>query len=208
MTSVRLTIHTQVKSEKISSRARRETPDLRTESQRKNIDVLPEQVCPLLCITWPVQLTHLSLWCRWYSTLCLVLAMPCPFPGLAACGKILTFISTTGPAATDTRSASDPYAQVPAFTICPTGPSPTHTCKHIHTKSIWAHTHTGMSDTSWPLAVPPWISRRGTTCRVRGDFGVKELGLEISHSVKPAGSKQVNQTGHTDKGLLFLFISF
>lgn len=86
-------------------------------------------------------MTHLFLWCRWYSTLCLVLAMPCPFPGLAACGRILTFISTTGPAATDTRSASDPYAQVPAFTICPTVPSPPHTCKPTHTPNVYGHTH-------------------------------------------------------------------
>lgn len=132
-----------------------------------------EQVCTLLCITWPVQMTHLSLWCRWYSNLSLVLAMPWPFPGLAACGKILTFISTTGPAATDTRSMSDPYAQVPAFTICPH--LSTHSHSHTHSKCIWTHSHTGMSDTSWPLAVPPWISRREATCRVRGDFGVKEL---------------------------------
>lgn len=105
------------------------------DEHRRNHHVLSEQVWTLLCVAWPVPLTHLSLWCRWCSTLCLVLAMPCPFPGLAACGKILTFISTTGPAASDTRSTSDPYAQVPAFTICPTMPSPHYT----HTKCIWTH---------------------------------------------------------------------
>lgn len=105
-------------------------------------DVLSEQVCRLLCITRPMQVTHLFLWCRWYSTLCLVLAMPCPFPGLAACGKILTFISTTDPAATDTRSLSDPYAQVPAFTICPNVPSPPHTWTPTHTLNVYGHTPT------------------------------------------------------------------
>lgn len=151
---------------------------LQVESKDQHWCFPHKQACTLLCITWPVQMTHLSLWCRWYSTLSLVLAMPCPLPGPAACGRILTFISATGPAATDTRSPSDPYAQVPAFTICP---SPQRT--HTHTKCIWPHTRTGMSDTSWPLAVPPWISRREATCRVRGDFGVKELDLESSHIV-------------------------
>lgn len=68
--------------------------------------------------------------CAW------VLAVPCPFLGLAVSGKIPTFISATGPAATDTRSMSSPYAQVPVFTICPTVPSLQHT--HAHT-SIRAH---------------------------------------------------------------------
>ncbi|KAK5865087.1 hypothetical protein PBY51_016278 [Eleginops maclovinus] len=98
-----------------------------------NTDVRSEQVCTLPSITWPVEMTRLSLWCRWFSTLCLVPAMPCPFLGPAACGKILTFMGTTGPAATDTRSPSDPHAQVPAFTICPSPHPPPHT---------------GMSDTS------------------------------------------------------------
>ena len=111
--------------------------------------VLSGQACTLLSITWLVQVTHLSLWCRWYSTLCPVLAMPCPFPGLAACGKILTFISTTGPAATDTRSPSDPYAQVPAFTICPTVPSPQHTRKHTQNQCIWTHTDTHTHTLAW-----------------------------------------------------------
>ena len=52
-------------------------------------------------------------------------------------------------------------------------------CLHFNTHTrthIYKGTHTGMSDTSWPLAVPHWIGRRKATCRVQGDFGVKELG--------------------------------
>lgn len=143
--------------------------------------------CSLLCITFTSALTHVSLWCRWYSTLCLVLAMPCPFSGLATCGKILTFISPTGPAAADTHSTSDPYAQVPAFTICPIASSPLHT----HTLNAHTDAYAGMSDTSWPLAVPPQISRREATCNVRGDFGVKEVRLESSHIARPAWPTQL-----------------
>lgn len=109
--------------------------------------MLPLRAVCTSCATALYYLTNaddrLSLWCRWRSTLCLVLAMSCPFPGLAECGKILTFITTTGPAATDTRSTSDPYAHVPAFTICPTVPSHSRACKHTHTRRIHmdAHTH-------------------------------------------------------------------
>lgn len=118
---------------------------------------------------------------------------PCPahFSGLATCGKILTFISPTGPAAADTRSTSDPYAQVPAFTICPIATSPPHTHTHTHTFNAHADAYTGMSDTSWPLAVPTWISRREATCNVRGDFRVKEVRLESSHIARPAWATQL-----------------
>lgn len=140
-----------IKAKNRSSKARRDTPGKQTASQRTNIDVfhrvLAEQVCTGFCITWPMLMTHSSLWCRWYSALWPVPAMPCPLPGPATCGKILTFISATGPAARDTRSPSDPYAQVPAFTICP-HLTPAHTHTHTHTKCMWTHTHTGMSDTS------------------------------------------------------------
>lgn len=124
-----------------------------------------------------MQTAHLSLWCRWYSTLCLVLAMPCPFPGLAACGKILTFISATGPAATDTRSTSDPYAQVPAFTICPTVPSPQHTCKLTRTHRMYMDTH-GHTPTH-----PHWHERHiltsscSTLARQKGSHMQSERGL-------------------------------
>lgn len=65
---------------------------------------------------------------------------------------------------------------------------------HTHTDThVYKGTHTGMSDTSWPLAVSHWISRREATCRVRGDFGVKELGLESSHITRPAGPRHVKQ---------------
>lgn len=85
-------------------------------------------------VRWPVYPPAADgiLPCAW------VLAMPCPFLGLAVSGKIPTFINATGPAAKDTRSMSSPYAQVPVFTICPTVPSLQHT--HTHT-NLYGHTY-------------------------------------------------------------------
>lgn len=162
-------------------------------------------------IIWPVQTTHLSLWCRWYTTL--LLAMPCPLPGLAACGKIPTFISTTGPAATDTRSTSNPCAQVPASTICPTVPSPQRTRKHTHTqahtyahiKCIWTHTHwherrilTSSCSTLDQQKGSHMQSERGLWGQGAG-FG-KQPHCETCRSVK------LKQAVNKLKGSLFLFL--
>lgn len=80
---------------------------------------------------------RLSLGCRWRTLLYCTPAWSWPCPALPFffpldCSKIPTFISTTGPAAHDTRSTSSPYAQVPAFTICPIR---THTHKKTRVRT-------------------------------------------------------------------------
>lgn len=91
-----------------------------TESQRTSVRTQTTVHLALYYLTWADD-PFIPSGCRWYSTLHLVLAVLCYFPGLAECSKILTFISV------DTRSMSDPHAQVPASTICP---SSAFTSKH------------------------------------------------------------------------------
>lgn len=182
------------KAKNISSRARAETPGRLAESQRMDSDVIT-----MSCLNKSATCFVSSGQCRWPiypsgadGTLPCAWSWPCPALFLdwqrvvrsqPLSVRQALLLQTHGPRLILVpRFLRSPYAQ-PCRHL--SAHASTHT--HTHNKCIWTHTHTGMSDTSWPLAVPHWISRRRATCRVRGDFGVKELGLESSHIVKPAG---------------------
>lgn len=104
---------------------------------------LARSLACVLRIIWLVQMTPFIPPAQMAYTpvlrSCLVLAVPCSAlffpPDRRRCGKIPTFISATGPSARDTRPTSSPYAQVPAFTICPVD---AHTHKGNDAR---AHTH-------------------------------------------------------------------